>query len=441
MSFPRMTAAASAAALLFAGATPAQQTGPTRVGVQDPLNGRVLAVDGAGSGSASANAFNPALSVLLDGVYKNTFSGHPEAPAGFANDHDHDHEHGDSHGLEDGFNLRETEIALSASVDSYFDAIAIVAVDGDSIEMEEAYFTTRSLPAGLQIKAGKFLSDIGYINSQHPHDWDFVDRPLMSEVIFGDHGLQETGVQLSWVPPTPFYSRFGIEALQGTNQGVSRYKGEDDDLGLERAKGPRLFTAFARFAPDLGYNHAVQFGLSGGHASTWQAGEEHGSGRLEAWDGTAWFAGADLVYRYDAGRGHGHGDWKLQAEYVYREIDLDYAEDDGGAITSFSDRSRQDGTYLQAVYGIAPRWNAGLRAEAVGMTNRSVEPGNGGFETFDPSYRYSAQVTFKPTEFSRLRLQTSYADYAVDDDHHGDGAWTAMLQYTMSLGAHGAHGF
>lgn len=128
----------------------------------------------------SGTAFNPALSVILDGVYYNGLNNDFGDPAGFGghdHDHGHGHGHGHDHGLDDGFNLRETEIALSGSVDNYLDAMVTLAIDEHDIEVEEAWFATRSLPAGLQLKGGKFLSDIGYINKQHPHDWDFVDRP------------------------------------------------------------------------------------------------------------------------------------------------------------------------------------------------------------------------------------------------------------------------
>lgn len=398
--------------------------------------------------------FNPSISVILDAVYFNEFSGELEGPAGFAggdDGHGHDDEHEHGHGAENGFNLRETEIALSASIDNYLDGVAVLALEGESgIEVEEAYVLTRSLPAGLQIKAGRFLSDIGYVNRQHPHDWDFVDRPLVSEHLFGSHGLQENGLQLSWQPATPFYSRFGVEALQGETSGIAPYVGDEE---FEQKSGPRLITGFAKFAPDLGFDHALQFGISGGHSAAFQIEEEHeDDDELKLRDGDAWFAGLDLVYKYDAGRSHGHGNWKVQAEYFHRQAEVDFTGIDTSGPTpaideEFTDKSVQDGLYLQTLYGFAPRWNAGLRVDALGLTNDSLRlnEDENGFESLDASYRYTAQVAFMPTEFSRLRLQVNRYDYAADDhdeDHHDDdGAWAVMLQYNMSLGAHGAHQF
>jgi len=200
------------------------------------------------------------------------------SPAGFGEGHeeengDHGHdEHG--HGVEEGFQLRETELAISGAIDPYLDASVTAAIGEDGIELEEAYLLTTALPAGLQIKAGKFLSDVGYINRQHPHSWDFVDQPWMREFLFGDEGLNETGVQLSWVAPTAQYTRLGVEVLEGENEGVANHLG-DSEPGLEGSAGPRLVTAFASFAPNLGYDHALQLGVSGGFTDAFQQRHEH----------------------------------------------------------------------------------------------------------------------------------------------------------------------
>ncbi len=440
---------------------------------QPGLRSQALPLGGSRDQVDSGTAFNPALSVILDGVYYSEISGEWDSPAGFDSGHSHSHGHGHDHDLDEGFNLRETELAFSASVDNYFDAMVILALEGDSgIEVEEAYLTTQSLPAGLQVKAGKFLSDIGYINKQHPHDWDFVDRPLVNEFLFGDHGLQEKGVQISWTPATPVYTRFGVEILQGESSGIANYEGSGShtitgydtgandpgagrersevDFGLEDKSGPRLFTGFFKVAPDLGYDHAAQFGLSYGYVDTFQNVETHGSGRADVWDGDGWFAGLDAVYKHDSGGAYGHGNLQLQAEYFMRELDLEYTNvvptgwnRDGGEVADqFSDRRRQDGLYMQAVYGFAPRWEVGARFEALGLTNDSVVPDRdaGEFESFDTSYRYGLSTTWRPTHFSALRAQVNYNDFAKDNGHTNRGA-EVMLQYNLSLGVHGAHPF
>jgi len=88
--------------------------------------GAALAVSAPAFAFEDLRQFNPAMSIIFDGLYyHDTASG--EGPE-ILGEHDsvlhahssHDeHEHGE---LARGFNLRETEITLSGSVDAYFDA-------------------------------------------------------------------------------------------------------------------------------------------------------------------------------------------------------------------------------------------------------------------------------------------------------------------------------
>ena len=163
----------------------------------------------------SGTAFNPKLSIILDGnYYHDDEDGEgtellSEAFRAGAGGHGHEeggdgHEHG---GADNGFNFREAEIWFGATVDPYFDASATLAVDSDGdTELEEAFFHTRFLPAGLRVKAGKFFSDIGYINRQHPHEWDFTDQNLAHLNLFG-FNLADTGVQVTWLPELPIFIR------------------------------------------------------------------------------------------------------------------------------------------------------------------------------------------------------------------------------------------
>jgi hypothetical protein len=82
-----------------------------------------------------------------------------------------------------GFTVQNLEAVFDGAVDPYFkgqaNVVLQIAPDGSTnVELEEAYVTTTSLPAGLQLKAGQFFTDFGRLNPTHPHAWDFVDVPL-----------------------------------------------------------------------------------------------------------------------------------------------------------------------------------------------------------------------------------------------------------------------
>lgn len=102
----------------------------------------------------SANAFNPAISVILNGTYAN----HSVDPddylrAGFPLA-------GEAGPGADGLSLGESEIAMSANVDDKFYGqltLAVGSEDGnDEIGIEEAYIESTALPGGLTLRAGRF---------------------------------------------------------------------------------------------------------------------------------------------------------------------------------------------------------------------------------------------------------------------------------------------
>lgn len=405
--------------------------------------------------------FNPKISLILDGVYfrDNKKGGSVEMLEhidGINHGHEHEgHDHGE---LERGFNLRETELAFSASVSPYFDANVMMTVSSEgSVELEEAYFDTRALPAGLKLRGGKFLSAIGYLNGQHPHQWDFVDQNLPYRTLLGEHGLMDTGLRLSWLPPTGnLYTQVGVELLQGKEQ-VFGSAGEE--IPTERADGaplagtsagefsstkagPRLTTVFAKLAPDLGDRHALQFGLWAARARQHQEVHDHTDEDpttfVHALEGKGNVWGSDLVYKYDAGSYGGVGNLKLVAEYLREKKDMHIAFHEDGALVGQPRKFTQDGFLVQATYGFAPYWQAGLRYDATGLTNK-IEGASGVLSDMDKSDRWTAAVTHNLTEFSLFRLQASRARLWVEGAE--EKVNQVFLQYQHSLGAHGAHSF
>lgn len=120
--------------------------------------------------------------------------------------------------MDKGFNLREAELFMFAPVDPYFDLYANLPIDENGISIEKAYAVTTALPAGFQIKGGKFKSNFSRLDAQLPHAWDFFDIALPYRAFLGDEGLGgEKGVQLIYLPPLPFYTLLGAGVLQGEN--------------------------------------------------------------------------------------------------------------------------------------------------------------------------------------------------------------------------------
>ena len=74
----------------------------------------------------------------------------------------------------------------------------------------------------------------------------------------------------------------------------------------------------------------------------------------------------------------------------------------------------------------------------VGLTNKLESSGNT-LRDMDQSDRWTAALTWTPTEYSQLRLQYSKADITIEGESNDFDYF--YLQYVMSLGSHGAHKF
>src|SRR5215468_2756478 len=167
------------------------------------------------------------MNISLDGLFALAYSS--------ARDLDHI-EVGDHDPQQRGFNARNIELAFNGAVDPYFEGFAniVFKLDNDnetSVEVEEAFMQTTSLPFGLQLKGGQFFAAFGRLNPQHPHVWDFADDALVHGRILGPDGLRGVGAQISWTLPTPWYSQL-IMAVQNGRGGTAYSFRNPGDNGI-----------------------------------------------------------------------------------------------------------------------------------------------------------------------------------------------------------------
>src|SRR6266511_1757058 len=209
----------------------------------------------ASSRPTGENAMNPAVSVILNGIYSN-LSQDPNAFKinGFTPTL------GEVGPGVRGLSLGESELAIAANIDHHFRGTLIASISPeDSIGVEEGYIQTLSLSYGFTIKAGRFFSGVGYQNQIHAHAWDFTDAPLANKVFLGNQ-LGEAGVQLKWVAPTDLYFDLGLELGRGRQFPAG-------PAGGRNKNGVGSSTLFAHVGGDLGTGVAWQTGVS--YLSTW----------------------------------------------------------------------------------------------------------------------------------------------------------------------------
>ncbi len=315
-----------------------------------------------------------------------------------------------------GFNLQQLELSIGGAVDPYlrFDANLVFAEFG--VEIEEAYATTLSLPGRTQVRVGQFLTRFGRVNATHPHTWSFVDQSLLIGRLFGGEGNRGLGTELSWLTPLPWYVELVVSETMITGEATDRTWAAFAPLGVASPLDLQTTVAAKQFfAPHPAVS--VLWGLS-------YANGPNGTGR----NNRSELFGTDLTLKLRPAGDDKAMRLALQTEWVLRrqQVPGDVLQDTNG--------------FVQGTWRVQPRWEVGARWE-LGTPERD-RSGAVPDTALDPHWtshrqRVSAAGTFRPTEFSRLRLQVA-RDAAAWMAAPG---WSAFVAFEANAGAHGAHAF
>lgn len=366
----------------------------------------------------SDNSFNPEIGVILQGKYQ-SFSEENSEFSGFAVGEEA--ERG-----KEGLGIDETELNFSANVDDKFRGNSTIALhehDGETeVEIEEAYIETISLPYGVQVKAGRFFSELGYLNSHHTHADDFADRPLPNRV-FLDGNYGDDGAQVSFVLPTDFYSEIG--------GGI--YRGDDFPSGGAEGSSIGSWTAYGRVGGDIGANTSWRLGLS---TLQTDGAERSGNEDNVTFDGDSGLYIADARMVYAPTGNNAEQEITLQGEYFLRDDDGTYEDIDAGTAVVPYD-GKQSGWYAQGVYKFHPQWRVGARYSQLYADDAPTGLAGSALDHRGHNPRAVAfMADWTNSEFSRVRLQFNREELSRDQEDN-----QIILQYIMSMGAHGAHAY
>jgi hypothetical protein len=377
--------------------------------------------------TGNPNAFNPALSLILSGLYTRTSRDPADyAIAGFARGEDAEIGPGTR-----GLSLSETELTFSANIDPWWRGAATIAVTPENeVELEEAFVQTTALGNGLTLKAGRFFSNVGYLNPQHAHVWDFIDAPLAYQAIFGRQ-LGDDGLQLTWLAPTDLFIELSGEVGRGAG-----FPGSDTSRN-----GAGRSSIALHAGGDIGVSHSWRAGVSFVDAKAREQalfGLDAADGGIDSvFNGRTRVTMVDAVWKWAPDGNASRTNFKLQAEWLRSVRSGTLNHDPAGANLTGDLRMAQNGAYVQAVYQFMPRWRVGLRTEQLDAGTPEYSAGAGliGASGYKPR-KHSLMLDFASSEFSRVRLQ-----FARDKARFGVSDNQLMLQYQMSLGAHGAHSY
>ncbi|MBV9463253.1 MAG: hypothetical protein JO317_03395 [Verrucomicrobiae bacterium] len=345
-----------------------------------------------------------------------------------------------------GFTVQNLELVLDGAVDPYFKGQANIVMhldrNGDTqVEAEEAWMETTSLPWNLQVKGGLFLSPFGRLNPTHPHTWEFADQPLVNGRFLGPDGLRNPGAQISYLLPTDWYSELILAIQNGSGDTAYSFRNRgENDVFFERPTADRRLRGFQDllFIPrwansiDLDDENTIVAGASGAFGPN----DTGGDTRTDIY-------GADLFYKWKPS--NAAGGWpfvKWQTEAMFRRFEagegqLDSNGDGVVDVTLPREQLEDWGWYSQVAYGFTQNWVAGLRVDYLDSDDSAFTQDR----TREDRWRVSPNVTWYPTEFSKIRLQYNHDWISGGMGVRGRDVDTVILQFEFALGAHGAHKF
>jgi hypothetical protein len=332
-----------------------------------------------GGASASSKALNPDISVIGDFI--STAGGNSIRPS-------------------PSFEMHESEVGFQAIVDPYARGDFFISFGEEGVNLEEGYITLTSLPAGFVVRGGKMRSAFGKVNTLHNHVLPWVDRPLVTQnLVGGEDGINDAGVSINRILPAPK----GL-FLDITGQIFRGDSGEGDELVFKSSrKNDVSAIAHLRGYRDLTDNTNLDIGVSyaRGH-------NELGSNFLTQ------LYGVDATLRWKPLRRSIYHSFIARSELIWSQRQQNPFE------------QRAFGMYASGEYQLARRWFLGGRFDWADRARVADQTDKGG----------SVILTYWPSEFSQIRGQYRFTDYAENVKAH-----ELLMQVLFSLGAHGAHPF
>jgi len=339
-----------------------------------------------GGASGNAKLLNPDISLIGDFIGTTGHNGVAPGPS---------------------LELHESEIGLQAIIDPYSRADAFLSFGETGVNVEEAYITFTSLPAGLLLKAGKKRADFGKVNTIHNHALPFIDRPLVTNnLVGGEDGIDDAGFFLSRFLPAP-KNWF----LEGS---AELMRGDSDDLFHASRRQDVSVVGHLRAYRDLSESTNLDLGVSyaRGHNNL-------GSNFLTN------LYGGDATLRWRPLRRAIYNSFMFRTELFWSARDQF-----SPTVPTLFQTQHAFGLYAYAEYRVNRRWTVGGRFDRSGHATDAHLTDSG----------FSGILTYWPSEFSQIRGQYRFGHLATAPSDFSNAS-EFLFQFLFVMGAHGAHPF
>ena len=308
--------------------------------------------------------------------------------------------------------MHESEVGMQAIIDPYARADAFLSFGEQGVNVEEAYITFTSLPAGLLLKVGKMRAEFGKVNTIHNHALQYIDRPLATNnLVGGEDGIDDAGISLTRFLPAP-KNWFA----EGTAQ---VFRGDSDDVFTANRRQDLSVVGHLRAYRDLNESTNLDLGVS------YARGHNNSGARTS--DPSAFLTNlysADATLRWKPLRRAIYNSFLFRTELFWS------ARDQLSAFNAFQTQ-HAFGMYTHAEYRLNRRWTIGARFDRSGRADNAALTDSG----------FSGILTYWPSEFSQIRGQYRYGHLFDTTTSRYDNANEFLFQFLFVMGAHGAHPF
>src|SRR5712692_1352062 len=306
--------------------------------------------------------------------------------------------------------LHESEVGMQAIIDPYARADAFISFGETGVNVEEAYVTFTSLPAGLLMKVGKMRADFGKVNTIHNHALPYIDRPLATNnLVGGEDGIDDAGISITRFLPAPksWFAEGTAQVFRGDSSTVYAANRRQDLSVVGHLRGYRDLSESTNL--DLGISY------SRGHSNL---GFDFGSNFLTN------LYGAVATLR-----------WKPLRRAIYKNFlfrtELFWSARDQLSPVNTFETQHAFGMYTSAEYRVNRRWTVGGRFDRTGRATNANLTDTG----------FSGILTYWPSEFSQIRGQYRFGHLALGAPGEFSNANEFLFQFLFVMGAHGAHPF
>jgi hypothetical protein len=287
-----------------------------------------------------------------------------------------------------------------APLDPFTRAKAFLSGSTSGIEVDEVYMEWLNLPLHLNLKAGVFKAEFGFLNRYHEHALPQFDRPRALVNLFGNDGLSGTGLAFNFMLPSWIAHASSLD--------FSLLYGRNAQSFLEE--------------PDAGFMYAGQFlnyyDLSPGSYLEIRLSGAAGRNDLQAGDHLSLIGSAGLAYKWaPVGREKYRTlEWKTEFLYSSRETG--------------EGNYRSKGFYSSLQNKLSSRLWLGGR---VGYSELPYDPNQ--FE-----WDYTISLDFWQSEFVMTRFQYQYNRRHMEERMEVEGPVPSdhsfIIQVAWAMGPH-----